>query len=119
MGLIPEIKGFGSEGVALLAVIMLIDRVVAPLVKNTVAWQRFMEKRNGGKKNNDEKVQTQKLKLVNPHPPPGQAEECIEHGKILEKIKTKLEMFMTNCEKEFIRVTDEIKDLRDKYNKRR
>ena len=107
---IAGLSGIGTEGVLLLILYLIVKDVLSPIVKKSTAWQNYR-----GRKGNNGTV-TQRIKLTNPYPPPGQGSECIEHGKQLTELDTKLDMFMGTCEKEFKRLSGNIKDLFDKYD---
>lgn len=106
------LSGLGTEGFILFIFYLIVRYIIYPLIRRSTRWQKYQAKRtNNG-------TATQRIRIPNPGPPPGQADECIKHGKLLTELDTKLNMFMDSCEKEFKRINGNIKDLSDKYDRR-
>ncbi len=101
------ISGIGSE-VSIFNLLIIICAIIVKVFGPPWKWG------NGRKRNPGD--QTQKIRISNPGPPPGQAEECIKHGKKLVEIITLVEGLEKSCEKEFTRINGNIKDLYNKYD---
>lgn len=106
------LSGFGTELGIINTILIILAGLAAIFSRYGWPWQWGKKK-----KRNNNSLRTQKLKLENPDPPPGQSPACIDHGKQLTEIETKLEMHMKNCDEEFSRIRERFKELFQKYDK--